>query len=221
MDAQAKALDAEVLRELAHKSFPIDVGLEPAPPQPLDLVALAARATRAPAVVDPVNLRRDLAQLGKALAGMALFGFVLRTASEQAIPGLGHLAWAVGLPGALGLAWLICLPALYIFWASKEDGVGAREYLSAAAAAIVALGAALASTAPMLWFFAVTAPHSRTVAPLAFLFMGLALSASGAIFGSRLRAFGGKLSHLASWSFLMLLILTFAQFAHLYGIHWF
>lgn len=172
--------------------------------------------TTAPAA----DARRDLLSLLVALGGTAVFGFALRTAAEHAVPGLGHLSWSAAYAFALLLAWAVCLPALYVFWASRQEALGARECVGAALDAFGSTGAALASTAPILWFFSVTAPHSRILSPLALAFAGLALLAGGAVFGARLRAAGGKLGFVAQWAFAALVAVSFVQFAHLTGIRW-
>jgi len=178
----------------------------------------AVAATVLPRAVD---LRRGLLTLAQAVAGTAVFGFALRTAAEHAIPGLGHLAWAAAYAGALVLAWAVCLPALYVFWASRQEGLGAKECVGAALDAVGSTGAALASTAPILWFFSVTAPHSRILSPLSLAFAALAMVAGGAVFGARLRELGGRLGVVAQWGFAALVAVSFVQFAHLTGIRWF
>ncbi|MGC4121646.1 MAG: hypothetical protein QM765_45120 [Myxococcales bacterium] len=197
---------------------PFPLTREPPPEAPAVSPSPASIPVAVPA---PVDLRGGLVSWAQAIGGTALFGFALRTAAEHALPGLGHLTWAASYAGALLLAWAICLPALYVFWASRQEKLGARECLGAALDAFGSSGAALASTAPILWFFSVTAPHSRILAPLALVFAGLALVAGGAVFGTRLRALGGRLHFLAQWAFAALVAVSFVQFAYLTGIRWF
>jgi hypothetical protein len=185
-----------------------------APPEPRPAPAPAP----APAPREPEpELKVALPQ---ALLGMALYGFALRTGATRAAPDLGHLLWSGALPAAQLLSWLVCLPALYIFWAGRQRHFEARDCWASASAALGATGAALASTAPLLWFFAVTAPHSRLVGPLGLLFLALALLAGGLVFGRRVRERGGELAGWALWSFVGLTALTFAQFAHSTGLTW-
>jgi hypothetical protein len=168
----------------------------------------------------PIDFAKLPVMLGGAVAGSALFGFALRTAAEKALPGLGHLAWTGAMPLSLGLAWLVSLPALYVFWASRQHDLDARSVLVATADALIGMGAALASTAPVLWFFAVTAPHSRILSPMGLVFTLLAMLASGSIFGKRLRE-KCQVPALVHLGFMALVILSFVQFAHAAGIHWF
>lgn len=207
MDAPAQVLDSPLVLPGAPRERVVVVS----PPPRVETVP-------APAVED---LPRALLRLAQALGGMGIFGFAMRTAAEHATPGLGHLVWALAFPGALALAWIVCLPALYVFWAARQEGLGAKECLAAALEGVASTGAALASTAPILWFFAVTAPHSRILSPLCLLFAALALVAGGAIFGSRLRELGGRLRAVPQWAFAALVAVSFVQFAHLTGIHWF
>ncbi len=174
-----------------------------------------------PEPLPPLTWDHGLRRTALSLAGMAIFGFALRTSAERAAPGLAHLTWSLAMPLTFALAWVVCLPAFYIFYASREPNLGAGQSLRAALEAIFAVGAALASTAPVLWFFAVTAPQSHILAPLGLLLTGLALIAGGAIFGSSVRRLGGQLGRGLQWIFLGLLVATFVQFASLAGIHWF
>ena len=209
MDAPAQALPLPLA--LTRETPPETPAAGPLP------VTLPAAAR--PAAAEGV--RHGLVTLLRAVGGTALFGFALRTAAEHAIPGLGHLAWSAAYSSALLLAWAVCLPALYVFWASRQEGLGARECLHAALDAFGSSGMALASTAPILWFFSVTAPHSRLLSPLALVFAVLALLAGGAVFGVRLRAVGGRLGFVAQWAFAALVAVSFVQFAYLTGIRWF
>lgn len=181
----------------------------------------AAPSTRSISSTPAVDLRKGLVTLAQAVGGTAVFGFALRTAAERAVPGLGHLAWAGAYALSLVLAWAVCLPALYVFWASRQEGLGARECAASALSALGSTGAALASTAPILWFFSVTAPHSRLLSPLGLAFAALAMVAGGAVFGTRLRGLGGRLGAVSQWAFAALLAVSFVQFAHLTGIRWF
>ena len=154
------------------------------------------------------------------VGGLALFGFALRTAVAHEGLGAAHFGWALALPGALLLAWTLCLPALYILWASHQPTLTAARCGQAALEAVETSGACLASTAPILWFFAATAPESRVVAPLALLFTGLALVAGGAVFGAALRRHGAPFQGFTKLAFLGLYALTFAQCAHGLGLRW-
>lgn len=173
--------------------------------------------TPEPATPPAVIVRK----LGWSAAGIALFGIALRTAAEQASPDLGHLVWSAALPMSLLLSWAVCVPALYILWAARQQGIGLAHCVQAMAEAVSTTGACLASTAPLLWFFAVTAPMSRVVPPLGFLFTALALVAAGVEFGKSLRRSGAQLSGRAQAGFLALVLLTFLQFASSAHLHWF
>jgi hypothetical protein len=151
---------------------------------------------------------------------MALFGFALRTAVSPEGLGAEHLGWSLALPGATLLTWALCLPALYILWASRQEGLSAARCGQAALEAVETSGKCLASTAPILWFFAATAPESRVVAPLAFVFTGLALVAGGAVFGDSLRRHGAPFSGFTKVAFLGLFFITFAQCARGLGLRW-
>jgi hypothetical protein len=183
----------------------------PAAAIPSTVAALAPAST--PAITP--------SQLCWATGGVALFGFALRTSAEKAAPDLHHLAWSMALPGALLLAWVVCLPALYILWAAKQPHVMAAHCIQAAAQALRTAGACMASTAPVLWFFSVTAPESRLLAPLGWAFTALALAASGAVFGASLRRGGAKLRVSTQLAFIALVTATFIQFGHAAGLHWF
>ncbi|HEY3445368.1 MAG TPA: hypothetical protein VGK67_03345 [Myxococcales bacterium] len=209
MDAPAQALPR-----------PLSLTLN-APPEILDAGPVPASVPATTTTTTAADVRRGVVTLLQAVGGTAIFGFALRTAAEHAIPGLGHLAWAASYAGALLLAWAVCLPALYVFWASHQEGLGAKECVGAALDAFGSSGAALASTAPILWFFSVTAPHSRILSPLALAFAALALAAGGAVFGTRLRGLGGRLGFVAQWAFAALVAVSFVQFAYLTGIRWF
>lgn len=154
------------------------------------------------------------------MGGMALFGFALRTAVAHGGLGPAHFGWALALPGAALLTWALCLPALYILWASHQPTLTAARCGQSAIEAVETSGKCLASTAPVLWFFAATAPESHVVAPLAFLFTGLALVAGGAVFGAALRRHGAPFEGLTKLAFLALYAVTFAQCAHGLGLRW-
>lgn len=154
------------------------------------------------------------------VGGLALFGFVLRTAVSREGLGAEHFGWALALPGVTLLTWALCLPALYILWASHQPTLTAARCGQAALEAVETCGRCLASTAPMLWFFAATAPESRVVAPLALLFTGLALVAGGAVFGESLRRQGAPFTGFTKLAFLGLYAVTFMQCAHGVGLRW-
>lgn len=179
--------------------------------QPSSLTALGgAHALSLPSV-------RPLA-LG--LGGAALFGFALRTAVTQEGFGAAHLGWAFALPAISVMAWALCLPALYLLWAIRQPGLGAAHCARAALEALHAAGVCLASTTPLLWFFAATAPESRVASPLAWLFTVLALVASGHAFTQALQRHGARLQGATRIGFLALHAVTFAQCAHGAGLHW-
>ncbi|XXF78030.1 hypothetical protein P2318_34035 [Myxococcaceae bacterium GXIMD 01537] len=152
--------------------------------------------------------------------GLALFGFALRAAVTREGLGAGHFGWALALPATALLAWALCLPALYILWVSRQPGVSAAACGQAALEGLETSGLCLASTAPILWFFAATAPESSVVAPLAFVFTGLALVAGGSTFGAALRRHGAPFQGFAQLAFLGLHAITFAQCAHGLGLRW-
>jgi hypothetical protein len=189
------------------------------PPFPLTQPRALSAAAPPPAVV--ISPGAAVALLTRAAVGTALFGFALRTAAERALPGPGHLIWAAALPATLFLAWLVSLPALYILWAAREPSVGIAHVMQATADALGTVGACLASTAPILWFFAVTAPQSRILSPLGFLFTAFALIGSGVVFGNSLRRMRVPIHGLVQLAFLGLVLLTFLEFASRAGLHWF
>jgi hypothetical protein len=158
--------------------------------------------------------------LAVGLGGAALFGFALRTAVTHEGLGLTHLGWALALPAVTLLAWALCLPALYILWATRQQGLGAAHCAQAALEAIHTVGLCLASTTPILWFFAATAPASRIASPLAFLFTVLALVASGHAFSQALRRHGASFTGSTRLAFLVLHAITFAQCARGAGLFW-
>jgi hypothetical protein len=158
--------------------------------------------------------------LAVGLGGSALFGFVLRTAVTHEGLSLAHLGWAFALPAVTLLAWVLCLPALYILWATRQPGIGASQCIQAALEAIHSVGLCLASTTPILWFFAATAPESRVVSPLAWLFTVLALVASGHTFTVALQRHGASLAGMTRLCFLALHAVTFAQCAQGSGLYW-
>jgi hypothetical protein len=158
--------------------------------------------------------------LAVGLGGSALFGFALRTAVTHEGFSLTHLGWALSLPAMALLAWALCLPALYILWATRQPGLGAAQCVQAALEAIHTLGLSLASTTPLLWFFAATAPESRIASPLAFLFTVLALVAGGHAFSQALQRHGATFAGSTRIAFLTLHAITFAQCAHGVGLFW-
>ena len=178
----------------------------------------------APAASPPAFSPEALAALPRSLAlpvaGMAVFGFALRSTVERDLPGLQHLAWSALLPATLILAWLVCLPALFIFLVAREQqatlGLCARATLEALKIA----GFGLASTAPMLWFFAVTAPHSHILQPLGLALTAFALMAGGSAFAGVFREAGVALSSRARLGHLALVALVFVRFATGSGLSW-
>jgi hypothetical protein len=158
--------------------------------------------------------------LAVGLGGAAVFGFALRTAVTHEGLSVTHLEWALALPAVALLAWALCLPALYILWATRQAGLGAAHCAQAALEAVHTLGLCLASTTPLLWFFAATAPESRLVSLLAFLFTVLALVASGHTFSQALQRHGASFTRSTRIAFLGLHAITFAQCAHGVGLFW-
>lgn len=158
--------------------------------------------------------------LAVGLGGMALFGFALRTAVTHEGFSLTHLGWALSLPAVALMAWALCLPALYILWATRQPGLSAAQCVQAALEAVHTLGLSLASTTPLLWFFAATAPESRIASPLAFLFTVLALVAGGHTFSQALQRFGASFTGSTRAAFFVLHAITFAQCAHGVGLSW-
>jgi hypothetical protein len=154
------------------------------------------------------------------LGGTALFGFALRTAVTHEGFSATHLGWAFALPAVTCLAWALCLPALYILWATRQPGLEATHCAQAALEAIHTVGLCLASTTPILWFFAATAPASRIGSPLAFLFTLLALVASGRAFTQALQRHAASFTGAPRLAFLALHAITFAQCAHGAGLSW-
>lgn len=154
------------------------------------------------------------------LGGSALFGFALRTAVTHEGFSLTHLGWALSLPAVALLTWALCLPALYILWATRQPGLGAAQCVHAALDSVHTLGLSLASTTPLLWFFAATAPESRIASPLAFLFTVLALLAGGHTFSQALQRHGASFTGYTRVAFLALHAITFAQCAHGAGLSW-
>jgi hypothetical protein len=179
--------------------------------QPSSLTALGGAHALALPSVRPLAI---------GLGGAALFGFALRTAVTHEGLSVTHLGWAFALPAVALLAWALCLPALYILWATRQPGLGAAHCVHAALEAIHTLGLSLASTTPLLWFFAATAPESHIVSPLAFLFTVLALLASGHAFSQALERHGASLVGSTRVAFLVLHAITFAQCAHGVGLSW-
>jgi hypothetical protein len=159
--------------------------------------------------------------LAVGLGGTALFGFALRTAVTHEGLGVTHLGWAFALPAVALLSWALCLPALYILWATRQPGLGFAHCAHAALEAVHTLGLSLASTTPLLWFFAATAPESRIASPLAWLFTVLALFASGHAFTQALQRHGStSFTGFTRVAFLVLHAVTFAQCAHGAGLSW-
>jgi hypothetical protein len=156
--------------------------------------------------------------LAVGLGGTALFGFALRTAVSHEGLSVTHFSWALALPAVTLLSWALCLPALYILWATRHPQVGAHHCLHAAREAVHTLGQCLASTTPILWFFAATAPGSRIGSVLAFLFTGLALLGCVHVFVQSLQRQGAALTGFPRLAFLCLHTLTFAQCAHGAGL---
>lgn len=179
--------------------------------QPSSLTALGGAHALALPSIRPVAL---------GLGGAALFGFALRTAVTHEGLSLTHLGWAFALPAVTLLAWALCLPALYILWATRQSGLGAVHCVHAALEAVHTLGLCLASTTPLLWFFAATAPQSPIVSPLAFLFTVLALVAGGHAFSQSLQRHGASFTGSTRVAFLVLHAITFAQCAHGVGLFW-
>ncbi|ADO68203.1 hypothetical protein [Stigmatella aurantiaca] len=156
--------------------------------------------------------------LAVGLGGSALFGFALRTAVSHEGLSVTHLSWAFALPAVSVLSWALCLPALYILWATRHPNVGASHCVLAARDAFHTLGLCLASTTPILWFFAATAPGSQISSVLAFLFTSLALFSSVHAFVQALQHQGASLSGFPRLAFFCLHTITFAQCAHGAGL---
>jgi hypothetical protein len=179
--------------------------------QPSSLTALGGAHALALPSVRPLAI---------GLGGTALFGFALRTAVTHEGFSATHLGWAFALPAITLLAWALCLPALYILWVTRQPGLGATHCAHAALEALHTLGLCLASTTPLLWFFAVTAPESRIASPLAVLFTALALLSSGHAFSQALQRHGASFTGLTRAAFLLLHAVTFAQCAQGVGLSW-
>jgi hypothetical protein len=90
----------------------------------------------------------------------------------------------------------------------------------AAVEGIANAGACAASTAPILWFFTVTAPESSVVVPMGIAFTGLALFAGGAAFVHTLEAAELRPREWALASGFGLFVLTFLQLADSAGLRW-
>jgi hypothetical protein len=179
--------------------------------QPSSLTALGGAHALALPSVRPLAI---------GVGGTALFGFVLRTAVTHEALSTAHLGWALALPAVTLLTWVLCLPALYILWATRQPGIGAVHCMQAALEAVHSVGLCLASTTPILWFFAATAPESRVVSPLAWLFTVLALVASGHTFTQALQRHGASFTGFTRLCFLALHAITFAQCARGSGLSW-
>lgn len=152
------------------------------------------------------------------LLGSAAFGLTLRIGTQPQL-GTSHGVWALALALTALSAWGMCLPAMYILWASRRPDCTAQDCLQAAGAALGVLGQTLAASAPILAFFAVTAPESRAVPGLGIALTGLALLASAAVFTRRL----GQKDGPGAWAQLgifALLVATFVQVAHALGVRW-
>ncbi|MDY7231361.1 hypothetical protein [Hyalangium rubrum] len=179
--------------------------------QPSSLTALGGAHALALPSVRPLAI---------GLGGIALFGFALRTAVTHEGFSAAHLGWAFALPAVSLMAWALCLPALYILWATRQPGLGAAHCAQAALEALHTLGLCLASTTPILWFFAATAPESSIASPLAFLFTLLALVASGHTFSLALQRYGASFAGYTRVAFLALHAITFTQCARGTGLYW-
>lgn len=155
------------------------------------------------------------------VAGMGLFGIALRASVKGAAPELAHLGWAAGLPATMALAWFVCLPAFFVFLAGRDREATLALCARGTQEALRTVGSCLASTAPMLWFFAVTAPQSRILQPLGIAFTFFALAAGSGALGATLKAGGIELSSRARLVFVGLVGLVFVRFATGAGIHWF
>ncbi|MGI5863918.1 MAG: hypothetical protein ACOX6T_17940 [Myxococcales bacterium] len=170
-------------------------------------------------------LSRSLAALSRSLAlpvaGMGLFGIALRASVKSADPELAHLGWAALLPATMALAWFVCLPAFFVFLAGRDRAAKFALCARGTQEALRIVGACLASTAPMLWFFAVTAPQSRILQPLGIAFTFFAMAAGSGAFGAALKAGGIELSPRARCVYIALVGLVFVRFATGAGIHWF
>jgi hypothetical protein len=182
------------------------------------------------------------------LLGSAVFGLALRIGAEQRL-GVGHGLWALALALTALSAWGMCLPATYILWASRRPQCTAQVCLVAASAALGVLGQTLAASAPILAFFAVTAPESSAVPGLGIALTGLALLASAAVFTRRIAesagspalvgvpdpprspgsqdssgsSIGSSPAAPGAWAQLgifALLVATFVQVAHALGVRW-
>lgn len=154
-------------------------------------------------------------------AGAAIFGvsMAFSAASSQMLPSV--VTWALALPLVFTCTWVICLPALYIPWASRESQVTVTNIGRAALAGIGTFGTCLGATAPIQWFFAVTAPASRWLGALGFVFIWLALIAATTAFARVLQAQSLKLPAWAQALFFALFATTFFQFAHIAGLQFF
>ncbi len=152
-------------------------------------------------------------------AGMALFGLAMAVSGPGGAGAV--LTWALLLPVLLAGTWLVCLPALYIPWAGREEAVRLSPVLRAAGASFSTAGSCLGATAPILWFFAATAPRSAVGPALGFVFGWCALVAAGVTFGRALREQALVLPGAALVGFFALFTLTFFQFSGAAGLAWF
>jgi hypothetical protein len=153
-------------------------------------------------------------------AGLAVFGIAMALASREPFGPVTLLRWALLLPATLSCAAALCLPAVYVPWTARNPRVRAGPIGRAGVEALASAGAGAASTAPILWFFAVTAPDSSIVVPLGSAFIGLALFAGGAAF---VRALDAAELHPREWALagaFSLFVLTFLELADAAGLRW-
>ena len=169
-----------------------------------------------------IHLRSEsLAQRGAlGHAGLAVFGIAMALTSREPLSIPTFLRWALLLPASLSCAAALCLPAVYVPWTARNPRVRPGPIARAAVDAIAHAGAAAASIAPILWFFAVTAPESSVVIPLGIAFTGLALFAGGAAFVRTLEAADLRPREWALASGFGLFVLTFFQLADSAGLRW-
>ena len=153
-------------------------------------------------------------------AGLAVFGIAMALASPEPFGPATLFRWVLLFPATLSCAAALCLPAIYVPWTARNSRVRVGPIARAGTEAVASAGAAASSTAPILWFFAVTAPGSSVVVPLGIAFTALALFAGGATFVRTLEAAQLRCRSWAVAGAFSLFVLTFLELADAAGLRW-
>ena len=155
-----------------------------------------------------------------AYGGMALFGLAMAVSPGWQHPRHPRVAAAPAAPDGRHLAGL-SPRALRPLGPAARRRCACLRSCAPRGASFATAGSCLGATAPILWFFAATAPESSVGPALGFVFGWFALLGAGVTFGRALRDEALVLPGPAQLGFFALFTLTFFQFSAAAGLTWF